>query len=733
MPKQSFPINSFDKGLNNKDSARDLEEGFLAEATNVDISEKGKVICLGTFGALGTATDVADGSLSAHQSGYGLFKFRADIVPTGGGTGGEYLAYTDGAGIVKMNTAAEMVQFDSADLGSDSDCKPVYYYADGGLRISDSDHGNTNNKTIAIQRISRASDMYSAVSDQMKKYTGTFAAPADGEIDALSSPTDPASGVEEGTDPTSDIKVEIVSSSSKEDGLWAAAEYNIGLSYVYYGEQESKISDVLGNITLADAQYPIVSVSVGDGDISTTAGGAFVQGMRIYLKDINDSEAEHTLLLDIDFEQKGSRKSLADSFNAMNDKSGAGSNHWVTNDASHASATTSASYAYAIKSPGLDTYSTINGYSPDEQEISFNGNASYKYKTAEVANQRVFVGNVRYLDNDATLKSMGDRIQYTPVRKYDLFPQSYYLDLGTNDGDEIVKILYFSPYLFVFKKNKLTVINLESGSDAGWYVEKEYEGRGISNPGAVTKAPQGLMWANENGLFSWQMHKEGTTKTETTFEDVGNISSIIKDSTWQSKIDADYVQVGYIPKEDKIIIVGSANALSGDDPALSGYMYDINTKSLVNIDTSSVLIDKHISNFVILNEELVTFRDIDGDDGDVYRWIPAPAAQTIDIKTKELTFDKPSVDKRFYSVFATYEDGNSAVLTAGLDGASPSDIFTDTGNTNALNATSMGTEEFLISSGNRGGKSIQFRINGSASSTFELQDLSVILRAKGER
>ena len=724
MPKQSFPINSFEKGINNKDAARDLEEGFLVEATNVDVSEKGKIICLGTFGALGTPTDVATGSLSAHQPGYGLFKFRADIVPTGGGTGGEYLAYTDGAGIVKMNTAAEMVQFDSADLGSDSNCKPVYYYADGGLRISDSEHGNTNNKTIAIQRISRASDMYSAVSDQMKKYTGTFAAPADGEIDALSSPTDPASGVEEGTNPTSDIKVEIVSSSSKADGLWAAAEYNVGLSYIYYGGQESKIADVLGNITLADAQYPIVSVSVGDADISTTAGGAFVQGMRIYFKDINDSEAEHILLLDIDFEQKGSRKSLADPFNAMNDKSG----HWVTNDASHASATTSNSYAYAIKSPGLDTYSTINGYSPDEQEISFNGNASYKYKTAEVANQRAFVGNVKYLDTEGTLKSMGDRIQYTPVRKYDIFPQSYYLDLGTNDGDEIVKLLYFSPYLFVFKKNKLSLINLESGSDAGWYVAGEYEGRGISNPGAVTKAPQGVMWANENGLFTWQMHREGQTKTEETFEDVGNISTVIKDSTWQSNIDADYVQLGYIPKEDKIIIVGTANTTSS-----AGYMYDIKTKSLVNLTTSSVLINLKISNFVILNEELVTFREIDSTNGDVYRWIPTPAAQTIDIKTKELTFNKPSVDKRFYSAFVTYEDGNSAVITAGLDGATPSDIFTDTGNANALNATSMGTEEFLIASGSRGGKSIQFRMNGSASSTFELQDLSLIVRAKGER
>ena len=45
----------------------------------------------------------------------------------------------------------------------------------------------------------------------------------------------------------------------------------------------------------------------------------------------------------------------------------------------------------------------------------------------------------------------------------------------------------------------------------------------------------------------------------------------------------------------------------------------------------------------------------------------------------------------------------------------------------------MGTEEFTIASANRGGKSIQLQVSGAVSSTFELQDLSLILRAKGQR
>ena len=721
MPKKSFTINEFHNGVNNIDSARDLEDGFLAEATNVDLSEEGKVICLGTFADLSSDTALASNSMTGFPPGYGLFKFTSDIVPTGGGTGGEYLVYTDGAGVVKMNTATTMAQFDSADLGSDSDSKPIYYYADGGLRVADSDHTNTNTKQLCIVRIARTTAPYSGVSDQYKNYSGGFAAPADGDIDALSSPTDPASGAEDGTDPSDDIKVEIVSSSSKSDGLWPSAEYNIGMTYVYFNNQESKVSDILGNITLADAQYPIVSVSVADGELSSD----FIQGMRLYLKDINNPEDEFRLLLDIDFNRMGSRKNLSDPFDDMVDKT----THFVTSDTSHASASASSARAYAVKSPALDTYGNINGYDPGEDVITFNGSTSYSYSTAEVVNQRTFVGNVKYVDDNGNTKVMGDRIQYTPVRKYDIFPQSYYLDLEADDGDKIIKLATYGPYLFVFKKNKLTLINIESGSDAGWYVEETYEGRGISNPGAVAKAPQGLMWANENGLFSWQMHKEGRSFTEETYEDIGEMSANIKNSTWQTNINADYVQCGYIPKDDKIIIVGNSNA---DDSV--GYMFDIKKKCLVNINSSNVMIDKKISNFAILNEELVVMKEVDSNDAKVQRWVPTPVAQTIDIKTKEFTLDKPSTDKRFYSVFATYNNGgSSAAIKAGLDGASPSDIFIASGTENVMNASSMGTEEFTILTANRGGKSIQFQVDGSAHANFELQDLTFITRAKGER
>ena len=704
MPKVSVPINRFEGGLNNRDAARDIGANFLAEAVNVDVSSVGRVRTLGEFKNLSTSIT---SNVDNHQPGYGLFKINVDGPPEASGTTttGEHLVYVNGDAEVYVGpTSNALAAWHSADLGSVSTCKPVFYYADGGLRIADSVLGNAS-ETIALQRLVRSADGYAALTERMDLIDDGFAGPvnADFEDSDAKDCVAAASGAEEGENPSSDFLVQTLPSGT--DGLWPASTYTFGASYVYYGNQESKISTGLtnisadGTITLTDGQFPNISVSIGDGDVKL----AEIQGMRIYLRDINNPDDEFTMLLDIDFEQ-GSRISLADDFDSFEDKSG----YNVTNDSKNVNSDTR---AYAIKQPGLDTYATINGYSSDEKEISFNGNSAYGYKTAVVANQRAFVGNIDYVDSEGRTKVMGDRIQYTPVRKYDLFPQSFYLDIGTNDGDEIVKLAEFKDKLFVYKKDKLFVINIASGSDAGWYVEAELENRGVQSPGAVCKSDLGLVWVNEHGMFSYS-------------EGIQKLSSTIDDATWETNIEPTTAIVGYVPKKNQILVIGDTN-----DTSPVGYLYDIQTNSIVNINSTSVLEGDKVSNFVVYGEELVCLAD----SGTFKRYDPTPAAQTIDIKTKEIDFELPSVDKRFYSIYATYEDGNAAVISAGLDGAAPSDIFLDDTNANALNATSMGTEEFTIATANRGGKSLQIQASGAVSATFELQDLSVILRAKGQR
>ena len=718
MPKQSFNIKRFDLGLNNKDSQKDLAEGFLAEATNVNVSHMGKVVTTGKFDNLASSITLTDDGNAGIQAGYGLFKFSSDIVPTGGADGGEYLAYTSPKGEVFVSTNTSFnsaTPIDSATLiasGSATDAKPVYYFAEGGLRVADSDFGNTGNEQIALVRIERTNDVHpdvysSAVTDQMKFYNGGLAAPVTSDFESLASPTDPASGVEDGAAPsTSDaeFRLKLSSSSGKNDGLWPEGIYAVGISYVYFGGQESLLHTPFDAITIADAQYFLASLSIKDDSISP-----FIQGMRIYVKNYNNPDDEYRMLLDVNFEL-GSRTSLADEYDAFIDKSG----YVVTNDTNNAD---SDARAYAIKSPALDTYATINGFLPDEKAITFNGQEAYAYKTAVVANQRAFVGNVLYVDSEGVTKEMGDRIQYSPVNKYDTFPQSYFIDVGTNDGDKIVKIIEFQDRLFVYKENKLFIINISSGSDAGWYVEGEFENRGISHPAAVAKSDLGLVWVNEFGMFGF-------------FDTIVKISNTIDEDLWAANITSTSCAVGFIPKKNQIMVIGDCNSTDS-----KGYLYDIATKSFANLNDTNTLVSKKVTNLVSYKQELVCLEFTTDDTNDTYtvkRYDTDSKSQVIDITLPETDLGEPSLDKTFYSVYMTHKNGNNLTLTGGYDGAAATTNLFDS---NTLsNSNDMITTKFEISSANRiKKKSIQLRVAGTAESDFELQDMTVIFRPRGAR
>ena len=84
MAKEGILIQRYEGGVNNKDSQKDLPEGFLAEAKNVDVSEIGRIQSLGSFAALGSLDAQSSSSdISSFQPGHGLFSFRTDETCTG--------------------------------------------------------------------------------------------------------------------------------------------------------------------------------------------------------------------------------------------------------------------------------------------------------------------------------------------------------------------------------------------------------------------------------------------------------------------------------------------------------------------------------------------------------------------------------------------------------------------------------------------------------------------------
>jgi hypothetical protein len=718
MAKEGILIQRYDGGVNNKDSQKDLPEGFLAEAKNIDVSSVGRIKTPGkfeadTFGAGSTEISVSTGGNIV--SGAGLFSFRTDEDISSGITAGQYIAYTKISGEVFIGNAAHTMaeKFDINSNTSVTNTEPVYYYANGGLRVQDKI--NTNSSTTAFVPLPSRGGVYESTAAAYHATTSLLVVPdMTTDISALSSgTTDPNSSTatdryhDLGDPNTKDITVAVepvTPQSGEADGLWAEGKYIVGISYVYVDGQESKISSFADTVDVTDGQVILTSAAIADAGMSK-----FIQGFRVYVKNFNDLDDEFRLILDVDLEQ-GSRTTLGDDFDVLLDEG----NYFHTSDPKEGVGDAGANqfYAYVLQNPSSLTYANINGYDLEEFALSFHEATAYRYDTAVVANQRAFVGNVFYPDGTGRNRKLGDRIQYTPVRRYDTFPQSYFLDIGTNDGDEIVKLMEFQDKLFVFKKNKLFIIDITSGSDANWSVIGEFENRGVSSPGAVVKTDLGLIWANEHGLFAF-------------FDTIAKLSNAIDDNTWVANVNAEKVQVGFIPKRNQVLVLGDANLNGGSD--IKGYVYDIATQSIINVTKNNVLVDDKTTNFITFNQELCVMDET----GKMRRFNTNSTSHTIEIKTKEYDFGVPSSDKRLQKVYVTHKAGDNLTLAVAYDGgAFPG---TNKFSTTELSNSGTMTQTSFVPSTVENCKSMQLKITGTAEADFELEDISVVYRRKGIR
>jgi hypothetical protein len=716
MPKEGITIKRFDGGLNTKDSQRDIPDGFLQSATNIDVSSIGKIKLPGQFAAFSSNIVKSTPNILA---GFGLFSFKTDEQIDVSNAAGEYFAMTNGVGEVFLgSTSVTGINLDTGlDMsGHTSGVKPVYYYANGGLRVADTvlSHQSSNagsyvylNRDSSDAPYGSAVDGYFATEKILDKPNVNSADEVEYNITGLDDADDGASDL---GDPgskkiTVGVKANTIDATNTlGDGLWAEGKYLVAVSYVYYDNQESLLTTI-GSFNLSDGQSVLAQVAIGDGEFGS-GDYKFIEGIRVYLKNYNDADSEHLLLLDVDF-ARGSRINLGDDFDAFIDKA----THVVTDDEQGAQTSTDAS-AYQIMNPSGISFSDSTGFDEEEEEITFQ-NVAYGYKTATVFNQRAFVGNVRYKDTDGNVKIMGDRIQYTPVRKYDTFPQSYFLEIGANDGDEIIKIIEFNDKLFVYKTKKLFIIDASAANPGQYNLIGEFENRGIGNPNAVVKSDLGLVWANKDGLFGY-------------FDGIATLSKAIDDDDWSDSIYPGGVALGYIPKKNQIFINNNTSEPTNPE----GYIYDLNTSSFINIDDSNVMVAQRISNLIQFDDSLCVMNH---STGQLVKFDTDVATQVINMSTKEFDFDTPTQDKKIYSIYVTYKYGGGIQLRYGLNGAAATASAIDREGTssNSLGtSSSFVTEKFTFESSTTA-KSIQLNFTGTAANAnFEIEDITIVYRTK---
>jgi hypothetical protein len=218
---------------------------------------------------------------------------------------------------------------------------------------------------------------------------------------------------------------------------------------------------------------------------------------------------------------------------------------------------------------------------------------------------------------------------------YDAFPEEgRSIEVVQQDGDSIVTLAAYADRLFQYKKNKLHVINITSEQE---FLEDSHTGLGVKYPYHVVEMSTGIAWFNENGAYYFDGKQ------------INNITNgLIDDETWKNHVAlaGSKAQIFYVPRQDKLIIVGGANGVDF-------YEYTIYTGGWTR--GTFVFENTNYSNFVLdVDETVKTFKP---SDGRFYTWSDTATTSRSDYKviTGDLIFDSSAVKKKIYSVHLTHK------------------------------------------------------------------------------
>ena len=471
-------------------------------------------------------------------------------------------------------------------------------------------------------------------------------------------------------------------------GGFPSGTYEFTYTLVDYSDDETLphvFNSALSEVTLGEYDF------FQNVDVKMNISGVFrkkEKGFRIYTR-IKDSNDRFILFLDCDYE-RGARRNLFEEYTA-----------WTNTGTYGSSGAEALTQQLDIVNPSLETYESINGYSHDEKSITLGDKGGYK--AATICARRAWIANVRKDDI-----VYDDRIYYTPVNKFGTFPDSYFLDLGINDGDSFSALHSLGNRLLAFKQKKLYVINVSSSSDAGWYLEAEYEGVGCADQEHVTKTPFGICWANSAGVFIFD----------------GTRPPVELSANFSSYGITNFGAVGYDNSEKQLIVCVNTRATNDFD------IYDFKTKSW----TVSKVMFNGMSNFFENSSGLFFIQYASsGNNKNVKKVTSANGTLQIDLKTKDIDFGSPGKIKKIYKVYITAKDdggagvaGNTLTLKHALNGS-----------TSFSNATTAipNSDEFttLVYTLNVDCESIAFELVDESGEKITINDITIEYRQKNKR
>ena len=439
------------------------------------------------------------------------------------------------------------------------------------------------------------------------------------------------------------FSIKYTNSSANAASNWQTETWKIAVSFVYDGNQESLLYVPTSNNTFVTTAGNELTLRVMAQIGATSGYNGRISGGRIYYKP-SDTEGEPwTLLCNIELESGVSASLTGDKTS------------WVA-----ASSVTLYS-DITILNPNIDTYESINGYSPD---VNYNSIGEYGegWKTGIVTNRRAFIANVRIKnEHNDNVTVHGDRLMYSMPNKFDTFPSFNFIDVVKGDAEAYLKLESFADRLIAFKHNSVQVINISSPSDTNWFLETDIKNNGVAHPAAVFRSEKGILWANEKGMFLY----DGSVIRSLT-------ENKIAQNEWASFITA-YSIVGYDGNSNMAMVIRdceNAGATQGD-----AYIFDFKTKAW---SFATDLLDASVgnyTNFITDYNGNLTIGTQNNGDIDLktfnHTTLTSVAADGAEIKTKDIDFSLPNTIKRIYSIYITYKSdaAQTAPIAYSKDGS----------------------------------------------------------------
>ena len=508
------------------------------------------------------------------------------------------------------------------------------------------------------------------------------------------------------------------------NGEWEEGTYEFYETFIYDNNQESlpvQIGDGASTIaafTVAVTVSQTLRVSV----YADLAYSGRITGGRIYTR-LENTDDDLVLLADIDI-VKGMRTSLDGDHRAWTYEAGKGY-HVV-----------SGAYGNAIK-PNLDTYTTINAFSPDLKFLGIGGTNEI-YKASVVANRRTFVANVKLKAGSGELEKFGDRIMYSEIGKFDTFLEYNFIDVSTGDYGEYTALESFADRLLAFKHNLVHIINVSSPSVSSWYLEETIKYFGVNFPFSVAKTKYGIAWVSDDGCYLYDgrnvrnlidkkiaVSKASFTDTEVDWNSWYRGSAITKD-----------VMLGYDPISNSLIMMRSPNDASDDSN--QSFVYDFDSNGWTYHTT---IFTNHLyyTNFITDWNNNLSLGVFDGStDVEFKKFLPISVAQSgQEFNTKDIDFGHPGLIKKIYKVTMTYKSSaeQQTPLYYAINGSQSFSSFAsditpqgNTGGAGYLESSLVWDVATFTPSSPVSCQSIQFQLDLPTSGTFEVNDMTIEYR-----